>query len=240
MARQIGEVLRAQLLEGKSALSNDLLLQLLAKLVEVPASSDPKSNLEIALLDVALSGPTAEKPKPAKVMQEEVQAKPPVQIEPHPSTLRKKPVIVEEEETEEPAHISSETLDESCWPAVLVAVKQKHNTLYSIVRTTNPHFEAGAVTLECGFAFHQKKLNEKSVKKTLADVIQAVTGQSVRIGCILGQGREPVEIAPAARPLPPEDGEQVHAIAQAPKPKPETEEVKTISSIFGSAELLES
>src|SRR6266545_4982154 len=63
MAKQLGETLRAQLLSGKSKLSNTVLLDLLARLIEVPASSDPASNLEIALLDAALSDQAQQPPK---------------------------------------------------------------------------------------------------------------------------------------------------------------------------------
>ena len=90
------------------------------------------------------------------------------------------------------------------------------------------------MTLEFGFAFHQKKINEKTSKKTLADIIHSTTGQNLRITCTLGKGMDPNELPPA---LPPSD-EKVHAVA-AP-PRPEGEQVKNISNIFGGAELLES
>lgn len=242
MAKQLGEALRSQLLSGQPKLQNDLLLELLARLVEVPSSGDPKSNLEVALLDIALRGtpaPTVEPIKPPKVMQEEVQTKPPVQVDPHPALARKRAAESHPDDDEDAGLLSTDTLNSTVWPQILAAIKQKHNTLYSIVRTTQPQFAPGQVTLECGFAFHQKKLNEKPTKKTLADVIQSITGQNVQITCVKGKAFNP-DVMPSAPPtLPPAD-EVVHTVAPAPKPAaPATEEVKTISNIFGGAELLE-
>lgn len=259
MAKQLGEALRAQLLDGKPQLAPELLLSLLAKLIEIPASSDPKSSIEVALLDAALAGaPTSKavpsspaatpqpKPPAPKIMQEEVQTKSPVQIDPHPALARKRAAETtpDPEETPGDTPLSSETLDQSTWPDILAAVKQHHNTLYSIVRTTRPHFEPGSITLECGYSFHQKKLNEKTSKKMLADIIQNVTGHNVQIVCILGEALKPDEV-PTTLPQLPSADEKVHTVAAAP-PAPvspssaTSEEVQNISNIFGGAELLES
>lgn len=248
MAKQLGEVLRAQLVNGNRQLSNDTLLSLLTKLIEVPSSGDPKSNLEVALLDCALAGePTIVqtpiiKPaaivreiKPAKVMPEEVQAKPAVQVDTHPAIARRRAAESEDEESQAPT--SSETLDKTVWPDILAAVKQKHNTVFSIVRATQPRFEPGLVTLECAFAFHQKKLNEKTTKKMVADIIQEVTGHNVRINCIVGNAADPSDIPAIPAQLPPSE-EKIHTVTAPPKST--TEEVAAISNIFGSAELLES
>lgn len=87
MAKQLGETLRAQLLEGKAQLPNNQLLELLAKLIEVPASGNPRANLEVALLDIALSGTPAKKERTASMA---VEAKPAVQVDPHPALARKR------------------------------------------------------------------------------------------------------------------------------------------------------
>jgi DNA polymerase III subunit gamma/tau len=110
VARQLGATLRSGLLENKPALAAEQLMKLLAKLIEVPASGNPRAYLEIALLDTALEGaslnvaapapavakPAADKPapKPAeapakKTLSEAVQSAPAVQVEPHPSTFHK-------------------------------------------------------------------------------------------------------------------------------------------------------
>jgi DNA polymerase-3 subunit gamma/tau len=269
VARQLGGALRAGLLDGKPLLPSGLLLQLLGTLIEVPASGNPRAHLEIALLDAALADaplasttsatpPAAkqveqEKPhaaaKPTKVMSESIQIKPAVQIEPHPSTLRKvfkHPLPVEEEQT---GPISTATLSDDAWPAILAATKARHNTLFSIVRTTRPHFEPGIVTLECGFAFHQKRLQEARNKQVMADIIKGVTGENLTIRCTLGQAQDPNNLPQSGLPpLPPEDGEIIHSVGGAPTAittpatasTPTDPVVSTISNIFGGAEVLES
>jgi len=95
VAKQIGSAVRQAILQGKAVLQHDTLIQLLASLVQVPASPDPRAALEIALLDVALSGVQSQaapalraaasaKPAPNKVMSEEVQTplRPSVQVAP--------------------------------------------------------------------------------------------------------------------------------------------------------------
>jgi DNA polymerase-3 subunit gamma/tau len=241
MAKQLGEALRAQLLAGKPTLSNELLLQLLARLLEVPASGDPKGNLEVALLDIALAGQPGviEKPKTSKVMSQEVQAKQPVQIDPHPAIARKRAAesaVIASPEPLTPA-TGDAALDSKSWTKALAAIKQKHNTLYSIARITRPHFESDKITLECSFAFHQKKLNEKSSKEIIASTLETLTGKRISVACVLGESFDPADAAPITPELPP-PSEIIHAVA-APQAPP-SEEVKTISNIFGGAELLES
>jgi DNA polymerase-3 subunit gamma/tau len=262
VAKQLGGALREQIITGKPQLSTDVILPLLARLLEVPASADPKSYLEIALLDAAFAGvpPIAGSPPPAaKIMKEAVQAKAPAVTEPHPSSLRRaaepkpKPeTAVETPKTIEPAPAAIEAseppaaqpigtpLDTSIWPQVLAAIKAKHNTLFSIVRTVEPQFsEPGAITLVCGFAFHQKRLNENRNKEVLAEVIKTISGQDVRIICQLGEPDAPQQVGPAV--LPPAD-EQIHTVQAAPASAPtaQAKAMQTVSNIFGGAELLES
>lgn len=322
IARQLGRAMRQDLMTGKNKQPRAL-FSLLAQLVDVPASRDPQTSLEIALLDYALgddSDGAASVAQPAsaspKLMREVVQAKPIAIAEPHPSAFRRadhtsasktndaqapagvktdklEPENVakasdseatrKEEAAPSAARLSkaetnlqkdyqtaveSDTaselrmgtpLDAAAWGAILTAVKAKHNTLYSIVRTARPHFEdPGALTLECGFAFHQKRLNEKRNKEVLAEVIEQTTGQNVIINCVVGEAATPDELA-GPPPLPPAD-EQIHTVSTpasapaspvtiaAPTPQqpkttaadtPDTT-IETISNIFGGAELLES
>ena len=247
VARQLGEPLREQLLSGKPTLPSDIILQLLAKLLEVPSSADPKSYLEIALLDAALSGSAPAPTSPPKqVMKESIPAAPAV-TEPHPSSLRR-PALKrheEEEETDTPA-AGDATLDLATWAQVLAAIKAKHNTLFSIVRATEPKFDTpGTVRLVCAYAFHQKRLNEKRNKQVLGDIIKEVSGENVRIECLVGEPQVPELSGPPA--LPPAD-EQVFSVATplatptpTPTPaQPNDPNVAAISNIFGGAELLES
>ncbi len=269
IARQIGAALREAIIAGQSALQHEVAMKLLEQLVQVPASPSPHVALEIALLDAALTGvpikvrPTAPAastpqkttPKPApketKIMSEEVTPSPAIQIDP-----KKEPVSVAEpaaiESHDEPdkavaaeegtGDITSDAdllLNTEAWELVLNAIKRKHNTLYSVLKLAQPHFEPGKVTLEFAFKFHQKRISENHNKEILGTVIAGVTGSDIIIDCTLGVG------APAAPPsLPSADGEMVHAVGSQPETHNETPvtappAIAAVSSIFGGAELLE-
>lgn len=260
VARQLAAHLRAGLIAGKPVLPSGLVLQLLTKLIDVPASSSPRSYLEIALLDTALTGAelpaapasvppknTAGKPAEPKIMQEPVQAPTPTVTEPHPSTFQKQFVKHDEEPPEDTGPTSDAVIEQDLWPQILTALKQKHNTIYTLARTAKPAFGPGTITLEFAFAFHQKRLNEAKNKQLIAEIVQGVTGENLQIICTVGEGAsEPVTVGPA---LPPEGDEVVHSVAVPPVPPapaspaaaaPANDTVAAISNIFGGAEVLES
>lgn len=266
ISRQLSSILREQLIQGSLAIPSDTALALLTHLVEVPASHNPRAALEIALLDATFAGLDRQAPPPVvapqpsskietrtksvqhdrKIMPEGVQdTKPAVQIDP-----RKEPVAQHETPTKKvkPASTDEESigsmdtstdiiLTEEAWDLILNAIKQKHNTLFSMLRTAAPQFEPGKVILEFSFAFHQKRFSEARNKKILGEVISGVTGSDVQIQCILGEGR----LAPApTTPLPPTNGEMVHSAAPNPSESKSKSSVDVVSNIFGGAELLES
>lgn len=196
-----------------------------------------------------------------KVMSEEVKTKPAIQeaakrvekIEktnaaqttekdtPAPETAQK-PAVAEKKATPKPttplesAEVDSDlVLTDEAWQLVLNAIKQKHNTLYSMLNSAKPQFESGKVTLEFSYAFHQKRLNETHNKEKVSHIIQGVTGSAIQIICIVGEGKP--RVAPSV-PLPPADGEIIHNADPKDNPKPST--ITTISDIFGGAEVLES
>lgn len=231
VARQLGQMLRDKIVGDTSTLPQELALRLLAALVDVPASRDPHTSLEIALLDVALAGnPPAPAAEP-KTMREEVRVKPATQVEPHPSTFQKttKTGPTPKPETAiKSSKTDSKPLDGDAWKQALDQIKKKHNTLYSIIRTTRPLINKDDVTLECAYAFHKKRLNESRNKQIVAETLQAITGQEISIHIAMAEG---------PLPPPPDDSEVVHSMKEKPK---DDQTVKNISNIFGGAELLES
>jgi DNA polymerase III subunit gamma/tau len=258
LAKQLGQALRQALLSGEAPLPHNTLMRLLAELINVPASPDPRIRLEISLLDAALTGvaqpaPTvvnapkrAPAPKasaPAKTMSEEVQTKPASVTAEHPSAYKKPAPPPEDDDVAEP---SSETLNPEDWAKVLATIKQTSHTLYSIARMAQPQFAPGVLTLELGSAFHQKRLTEKKTHQTLANLVATTTGHNMRVVCIVSEAQPD----PNFPPLPPVADEQVHTVAAPPEPAPKpapappaappNEAVSTISNIFGGAEVLES
>ncbi|HVV26049.1 MAG TPA: DNA polymerase III subunit gamma/tau [Candidatus Saccharimonadales bacterium] len=239
IAKQLGQLIRAQLVAGSCALAADRALALLERLLEVPSARDPERLLEIVLLEsmnraangglpaAATAEVTVEIEPPAAKTVAEPAAKP-VEPPPEPS---KPPAPKAAKAAPKPAaesagaHVApARQFDAKLWPEVLAALKQKHNTLYGVVRMAEPRFlDDGTVELAFAFAFHQKRLNETANRQKLLDTIQGLTGHAVIIECTLDQ---------SVKPASPEVSQPAAAEASA--------ELSTISNIFGGGELLES
>lgn len=220
IAKQLSQAARRRLLAG--TLDPDPAFRLLRDLIEVPASHDPERFLEIALLRATpRAATTAVKP----TVIEEAPPTPAEKVaepDPEPDKPRKAPAATAKATPKQPAK-GKKALDKTVWPEVLNAVKQQHNTLYSIVRMAEPDFsEAGVVKLTFAFAFHQKRIDENANRQKLADIIEGLTGQAVRIESEHDKNAKP----PAAAKAAAED-----------HPDPN---LTAISNIFGNAELLES
>lgn len=71
----------------------------------------------------------------------------------------------------------SAAFDDAIWPKVLLTLKQKHNTLYGVIRMAQPNFQDDTLELAFAFAFHEKRLKESSNRQKVADVIYELTGQ---------------------------------------------------------------
>jgi len=207
IAKQLGVSLRTQLIEGK--LDHDQASQFLARLIEVPASHDPERFLDITLL----------RSRPPAALNEIPQADeaPPTKPKPEAPKKTKAPETVPAPEKKD------RPLDETIWPDVLQALKQRHNTLYGVVRMAQPDFsDPGTLKLSFAFAFHQKRINENSNRQKLADTIKELTGKTVSIECLHDKTAKPPKIPAIAAKDPPDNN------------------LTAISNIFGGAELLES
>lgn len=200
IAKQLGNLLRQRLADDDDWASSGLGLQLMHRLVEVPSSRDPERLLEITLLRARGAKPVPQPTAPVKPVQE----KSPPQISAG-------------------AAANGQELNETIWPEVLGILKQRHNTLYGVIRMAQPSFkESGKLVLTFGFAFHEKRIKEANNRRVLADIIHELTGQIVNVECLLDKAVSPPVIVPNK---------------SAAKPKPD---LAAISNIFGGAELLES
>lgn len=229
IAQQLGSHLRAELLEGRTA-SPDATLQLLQKLLDVPAARSPRQLLEIVLLQSAL--PPAGTPAPADVqpivapavqsaapkpVTAPAAAKPLVSAPAAPKPIPK-PIAATPEP--EPAPVTPPAPSEpvtditELWQQTLGEIKKQYNTLYGIARMAQVEMRGNVITVSLKFVFHQKRLNEPKNRKIFADVIERLYGQPIEIQCIVA--------------------EDVKATSQgAPS-------VDAISDIFGGAELVQS
>lgn len=229
-AKQLAQELRTGIVTNKPWPEHKLALGLLAKLIEVPASRDPASYLEIALFDAAMSGGEPAAP----VKKAALAAAPPlaeVITEPHPSRA-KAPSPKPQAQPEKPGKPANQAtpqkpLDENAWSETLAKLKQSHGTLHSILKLSRPSFAPEELTILCTSAFYKKRLEEPHNKETIVNTIYAISGRAPEITCQVNAQTEP-------------------ATPSVSKPEPvkqqseEPDAVKAVSNIFGGAEVLSS
>lgn len=241
IAMQLGQVLRQQLLgmNKNGNFSNTTILAVARDLLDVPGANNPQALLEVILLKYAAGEPSVRPTQlpaePVKAAQasapaaealqtskapaaaEQIEHAAPTPVEPSRSSI-------DEPEATTPYSPSVETPQAKAvdptvadlWHEALQTIKKSHNTLYGIARMARPSLEDDTLTLELTFAFHQKRLNEPRNKDILTGVMEQIRHTPTRVVCVLAD-------------------KQSDGAAQ-----PKADDVKTISNIFGGAELLES
>ncbi len=223
IAQQLGQRIRQQVIDDQMILGQINTLNLLERLIDVPASPEPVHYLELVLLEIVLA-----KTKPKTVIadkSEEVpknksgNKKPDVEP-PEPSQeMPKQPIKIEPvtiEKSSDPSSTQNFSLE--LWPQVLSTIKDRHNTLYSILRMGQPSFDGQVLTLSFKFAFHHKRLNEAKNRQIINDVISSHATSPIRIESVV------------------EPSQQKTTVISQPEP----DNIKTISNIFGNAEVLDS
>ncbi|MGZ6005278.1 MAG: DNA polymerase III subunit gamma/tau [Candidatus Saccharimonadales bacterium] len=219
VAKQIGSVLRSDLVTGQSLLGADTTLQLLGQLINVPASTSPDKLLEIILLDIVLKRQGS--PQPADVAAPSKEIKQPTpKAEPQPAVKVETPkaVQVESEATNNSAESqTTEQFNLEDWSKILDDVKVRHNTLYGILRMANPAFNNDKLILSFKFAFHQKRINQPKMHQLISETFSRLGIEPVSIEAIVDSSLE-------------EPAENIKPVV----------DVSAISNIFGDAEVLES
>lgn len=217
IAKQLSQLLRSQVINGQQALASDKLFRLLDQLLKVAPSYDPERYLEICLLQAITPNQT--------VLPKTANQAPAAKPKAIPKAAEQEVEIAPESEQPTPDGPSQQlTLDN--WNDVTQLLKQRHNTLYGIIRMANPQFNSdGSLSLIFSFAFHQKRMNEASNQQALDSIIKEVVGQTVKVNCVLDTSVKPKS----------DSRKEINQALEAP-----TEDLTAISNIFGSAELLES
>ncbi len=195
LAKQLGESIRASLLDVNTVFhAQAQALEVLAKLIQVPASLDPHAFLEVTLLDTALTKNAAAAAEPAPPTAPATipsPATPPAPSKP-PATAPtpkkpEKPSAPESAEAtakKEPAGNDTKAdllVDNELWPQVLEQIKQNHNTLYSILKTAQVVVEPDVIRLKFSHVFHQKRGQDAKNRQIVTETVQAVSGKSMQI-----------------------------------------------------------
>lgn len=244
ISKQLGEILRRELLNGNGRLSSHSSIALQQKLLTISSSFDPFTALELVLLEFTVSdvaGNVAPSPQPdvapAKKMEAQAVVHKVVKAEPvekptpvAPKVTNKRDNLASDQK-DQPPEKTSETVEAivisgdgalfgiSQWPDVLTHIKQKYNTMYGVLRMAEASCTDNVLTLTFKFAFHQKRINDPKSKQIIIDAISLLGCSPLQIECVV---------------LDPSTS------AEKQDTTPVAEDLGTISNIFGGAELLES
>ncbi len=205
VAKQLGTLLREHYINQSLLFEPEVALRLMQQLLSVPTAADSETALELALLGVNLklhpNATAAPAPKQPPTKTREKQESTPT---PAPTTQP-----------------SSSPTAASTWQQILHITKQRHNTLYSVLRMGVPDFQTDKLIVQFGFGFHQKRLQEAKNHQLISEVIQQVVGRPLVLETIVVKGLEP-----------PTD--------ELPKSVVADTTVNTLNNIFGNIEVLES
>lgn len=107
------------------------------------------------------------------------------------------------------------------WAELLTRVKKEAPSIYTVLRLAEPKLTNGGLELAFQFSLHQKKVQEARHMKLIARIIEELSGAKLVIKCSVDKGLAEKRIPRTAE------------LDSMP-------DLRTISSIFGSAEVLES
>ncbi len=218
LMNQISRELRRKII---SSSDNDS-IELYKKLSEIKGSPNAELLLEIALIDQNIKNKSL-KPdfeKNIKESQKTMSIKENISKD---TVISTKEVVLPEKildiETIKPKIKAQKpkTSDQSTsnqndlFESVLLAIKPKYNTLYSVLRMSEVTTTDKEIVLKFKFPFHYKKINTAENIKIISDIASELSGHDVKVTCQLGEKKEK-----------------------------QKENLTNINNIFGGGEMLES
>jgi DNA polymerase-3 subunit gamma/tau len=232
IAKELGRTLRSKLIDGENS---SWIPELMRDLLEVSSSANPSENLEIALLEAAAvnsngpskqsgggsgAAPTAKNSPPEKETKKQ-------------NAPQKESAITQSADTntEEKQKIIYSDFDISTWPQVVEYAKKHAASLYTALKIAKPAHDNGTLTLYFQFPLHQKKLNQAQQKALIGQIIEEVAHSKVKVDCEVNK-----DMFNNSKTSPAKE-EQTVIAKSVPEP---AAPLKSISNIFGHAEVLES
>ncbi|HSX27594.1 MAG TPA: DNA polymerase III subunit gamma/tau, partial [Patescibacteria group bacterium] len=214
LAKQLASSLRQDLLQNSLPFEHSLLLEILSKLLLVNNSHEPAIALELAILGAVLERSDLNPAVPAKAERPIGEARNEA-TKPEPQAKKPKEPIRRTEPAEN-------RKDGDLWSDVLTAIKEKHNTLYSLARMAAYDFKDGELVLSFGFPFHQKRLNDIKNRTIIEEIIKDLSGKDIKITCVVDKSQKVAPVMPK------------------PELKPtDSTALGSISNIFGNVEMLD-
>lgn len=231
-AAQLMSLLRTSLRDGAPLLPPAQLLALLEGLSKVAGAHDPRTSLEVRLLEqIAGSAPAAAAPAPVP-MATPPTLKPntpsPRPVAPHkPAPKPIEPSPESEAQASLVAPSGDYAMTQGQWLDVLGKIRGEYGTLYGTLKLASPQFEPGKVTLLYARPFGVKTTNDAKNKDRVLKAIGDVCGVSIAMEAKLGEADTPPLALEMPEPAPAESSVPPASLAN-------------ISNIFGSAEVLDS
>jgi DNA polymerase-3 subunit gamma/tau len=222
VAKELGRELRNELISGNTKQWIPILLR---QLLEVPANTSPNESLEIALLEAAGKNTGAKPGQGATPAENNVSLPPKANEKNIESKVVTKSQAIEDS-TESIEEEFSNEFNIKSWPKVVEYAKKHNASLYTALKLAKPRVADGTLTLCFQFPLHQKKVNQTSQKALIGQIIEQLVKAKIKIDCVVDKSLFSDFVAQSAKNEP--------AIE-----KP-TGSFETISSIFGSAEMVES
>ncbi len=166
IANQMIDLLKERLIDNKTnKLSSKQMLKLLKNLIQVEAVYNPERYLEIILIDLVQDQIILTNPG---VQQSDIAEKIPA------NNFKE----VKTNSTDTVVNIIKNNDINEIWTELLNQLRISHNTLYGIIRMSQPTLKSdNSIELIFKFSFHQKRLKEAKNNKIITDILYAITGQ---------------------------------------------------------------
>ena len=209
--KQLSHALRASLTSQQAVVASSMAVELIENLNAMYSYQDQRIALELAILKVITPPATKQAIKAEAAEVETPEPASVADIMPEPLPGPSIPKV----------KAAAEYTDaDKLWRDVLAQLKDRNNTLYGIARMAEPELDGDKLKLNFKFAFHHKQLAIEKNTNLLMSIINELK-PGVELTILVGD-RD-----------------------QKPKPakissKMANDDVKTVSNIFGSAEVLES
>lgn len=190
LAVQLIGVIRSKLQAGERS---PQLTSALTELLTVHSAQYQRLRLETILLGFAPPSEAQTSVTPAAQAQPVVVSEKP-QTKPQPTPPQQKTAAPADQQAEkEPPKEEAKSAEKPIktqpgsfditqqWPEVLQQVKQKNNSLYTVLRMAGPELSGDELLLYFSFPFHQKKLEEAKHKALLIECLRELTGRDISI-----------------------------------------------------------
>ncbi|MCA9342962.1 DNA polymerase III subunit gamma/tau [Candidatus Saccharibacteria bacterium] len=165
LSEQLLQLIRQRIASDNRS-SHDI--ELMKRLIEVPASYDPDQALELSLISYSLNFISPLKNQSQVTKQSSATVIEASKIPPKKSKTKK--------QSDQKSNLTAEV-----WQDVLNQIKSKHNTLHGIAKMAEAEVSDGTLRLTLPYEFHKNRLQEKANLNIISSITQSITGDNPSI-----------------------------------------------------------